>query len=76
MGFNTTVVILNDCLDSIRNDKKFGEELVQAILRTGGTGQKTTLHSHGGNVGVVVESHHSSESRKIEVGGNTGEVIQ
>lgn len=32
MGFNATVVVLLDQLESIRNDARFGEKLAQAVL--------------------------------------------
>ena len=32
MGYNTTVVILNDALGQIAKDPKFGEKLARAIM--------------------------------------------
>jgi len=75
VGFNTTVVILNDGLEDIENDKNFGKHLVEAIQKCSATGQKVTLYSGHGNVGEVVESHHASWTVKVEVGGNEGTVI-
>jgi len=33
MGYNTTVVVMNDALGSIEKDPEFGKNLVRAVLR-------------------------------------------
>ena len=48
MGFNTTVVILNDSLDMIANDPYFGSRLVDAALVTDAIDD--TLSNDLGNV--------------------------
>lgn len=74
MGFNTTVVILNDGLDAIANDKDFGKKLADAIGLVGRG--KQTLYSEAGNVGEVVETHHASYEVLVRVGGNCGNVVK
>ena len=32
MGYNSTVIIMNDCLNEIRKDQRFGEKVRDAIL--------------------------------------------
>jgi len=80
MGYNTTVVIYNDCLDMIRDDPDFGKNLVNAILKTGCYNKPSSLGARGkscsGNVGVVVESHHADETVHVAVGQNYGEVVR
>lgn len=73
MGFNTTVVILNDGLHDIKKDKDFGKKLYDAISDF--QGRPITLYSGHGNVGAVIETHHASHDVLISVGGNTGEII-
>lgn len=77
MGFNTTVVILNDGLGAIREDAKFGEKLADAIANWGVNRDRlaNTLHSGNGNVGEVVETHHADGTAVIAVGGNCGTLI-
>lgn len=77
MGFNTTVVVLNDALDEIERDPKFGKNLVQAILECGCTGKPVNVSSmNHGNAAKVIESHHADYDVLIKVGGNRGEVIR
>lgn len=80
MGFNTTIVILNDSLNEIREDKDFGEKLYGAIMENWQTKKPTTIFANGkngvGDCGVVITQYHSSADIMIRVGGNTGEVIK
>lgn len=69
MGFNTTVVVLNDVLGEIEKDEKFGEKLADAI--------KSLHHPAsllGGGV-KVLETHHNSNVAVVAVGGNYGTVL-
>lgn len=76
MGFNTTVVVLNDALEFIREDKEFGENLVRAILTM--PMSERPIHVPAGshaNAASVIESHHADMLEIISVGGNTGHSI-
>jgi hypothetical protein len=86
MGYNTTVVIMNDALEDIRKDPNFGENLVQAVLES--VRYRTTeLDDRGfhhivdipagnhANAGHVVESHHADGTHLVQVGGNLGQSI-
>lgn len=78
MGFNTTVVILNDALHEIEKDKDFGKNLVDAIMRLNDPREKTPIYFASGNhcnPACVVETHHADFDVLIRVGGNTGEVV-
>ena len=75
MGYNTTVVILNDALSEIAEDKKFGQKVYEAIL--------SLPHYRGGisagvfvTAAIAVETHHADHTSIIFVGGNTGIKIQ
>lgn len=76
MGMNTTIVVLNDALSEIENDPDFGRNLVTAIcsLRHG----KPQYVPAGGhcNAAIVIECHHANDNVLVEVGGNTGRVVQ
>jgi hypothetical protein len=68
MGFQTTLVIRNDCLHEIVSDKDFGKKISNAI--TQGWGHLPVNISSGscGNASTVVESHHS-DGRVVLVAG-------
>lgn len=75
MGYNTTVVILNDALEDIAKDPHFGANLARAI-RAVSFAPIGPIEVQAGsfmNAAIVVESHHSSEVRLVSVGHNTGE---
>lgn len=73
MGFNTSVVVLNDCLSSIAEDKDLGKRLADAasriIMRNG------PIDVRAGNCMQalqVIETHHADQLVPILVGGNYG----
>ena len=71
MGFNTTVLILNDCLSDIEQDPDFGQKISRAVQRLS-LGDKVDISSgHSGNAATVVETHHADGYKLILVGGNT-----
>lgn len=73
MGFNTTILVLNDQLERIKNDPEFGRKLYEAILKAQGTrGEAIPVGEHGA---WVVESHHADQIVPILVGGNKAIVI-
>lgn len=73
MGFNTTVVILNDGLHEIeKNPEEFSRNLVRAILASyGRKGAVSVPCGHHCNVAAVIEQHHADNAHLIAVGGNT-----
>lgn len=79
MGFNTTVVVLNDALSMIENDPEFGQRLARAIteLRHGQSIDVPAFSSKGGvhcNAAKVIETHHADYEVLIKVGRNTGRI--
>lgn len=79
MGYNTTVVFMNDSIDVIKNDPKFGEKLYKAILMVQ-RGQPVDVMATDGkfvcpNAATVIESHHADYDVLVKVGGNTGTVV-
>lgn len=76
MGFNTTVVVLNDALDDIEQDPNFGKNLAKAILKCGSTSKQVYVPAmNHGNAATVIESHHADYNFLIKVGGNQGKVV-
>ncbi len=84
MGYNTTVVVMNDALDQIRFDKDFGRKLAEAIMglslgddpKTGRPyrSQDVSALNHL-NAATVIEQHHASGNAIVAVGGNHATVI-
>lgn len=87
MGYNTTVVVLNDALGSIKDDPEFGKKLVSAILQAGSSYNHSKFRENGYheiidvsagnfvNAAHVVETHHADEMALIAVGGNLGQRV-
>lgn len=74
MGWNTTVVVLNDALDQIKNDPEFGKNLAAACShRTVTDGPVDVSAGYHGNAASVVETHHADVTKVILVGGNTAD---
>lgn len=72
MGFNSTIIILNDCLHAIRDDKEFGQKIWDAVNKSYADQDCVTLYSKNGNCGEVVHVHHADDVKLLVVGGNTG----
>lgn len=75
MGFNTTIVVMNDALGEIRDDPGFGRRLHDAIVGIGGR----EVSAHGkvfihANAAIVIETHHADHDVLVRVGGNRGVV--
>ena len=80
MGFNTTVVVLNDALGEIAEDAQFGERLAAAIRQVQ-RGKPVNVAAHGKhgihcNAALVVETHHADQDVLVRIGGNTAEIVK
>ena len=74
MGFNTTVLILNDALSQIKSDP---EEFVKSLCRMAGSGKVTgdsPVDFHASQSGVI-QTHHADSTAIILVGGNSATVL-
>lgn len=71
MGFNTTVIVMNDAVDQIANDPDFGKKLAQAIMHLS-VDRKPGDVSAGNhvNAATVIENHHADNTTLVAVGGN------
>jgi hypothetical protein len=71
MGYNTTVIVNNDALNEIRDDKNFGEKVYNAAL--GITNERKPIGVDSGchcSAATVIETHHADRIKLIAVGGN------
>jgi hypothetical protein len=74
MGFNTTVIVMNDALHEIREDPEFGRKLSEAIAAFSHRNPHLRDVSAGCHVNAahVIETHHADGVAVVAVGGNTG----
>lgn len=68
MGYNTSVIILNDALDAIENDKEFGKKIAQAIQNN--RFPEDISSGCNANAASVIETHHADFSVLLACGGN------
>lgn len=76
MGFNTTLVLMNDALYNIKNDPEFGVRLADAVNENyGERGYKDVAAQGFVNAVTVIETHHADRLMPVLVGGNHGFVV-
>lgn len=76
MGFNSTVVVMNDALHDIRGEAAFGAMLHDAVLEHYSYGGPVDVRAgcHA-NAATVVDCHHADNTSLILVGGNCASVL-
>ena len=67
MGFNTTVMLLNDRLNDIEKDPEFGRKLSQDVSLIGYPDAYRNQY-----YAKVIETHHNSAMSIVAVGHNMG----
>ena len=78
MGYNTSMIVLNDALGCIEKDDEFGKHVSQAISQLGtptrerGIGISSKGHC---NAATVLETHHADQLSVVSFGGNCGQVL-
>jgi len=71
MGYNTTIVVLNDALGNIGQDPDFGKNLEQACLMH--RDRPIDVSSYGFvSAARVIEQHHANGVVPVFVGANSG----
>ena len=73
MGWNTTIVVMNDALDQIKKDALFGSKLAAAVSKL--SIQDGPIDISAGNhcnAAHAVEQHHADCTSIVTVGGNLG----
>lgn len=75
MGYNTTIMLINDALDQIETDPMFAKNLVrgcQQVIR----GEPITISAgNHGNAAMVIETHHADGTSLVAVGQNYGQSL-
>jgi hypothetical protein len=76
MGYQTTIVFLNDSVKSLEKDPDLGKNLAKAILEVATYGKSVDCPVAGHvNAIQVVETHHANIDVLVKVGGNRGYVV-
>lgn len=73
MGYNSTIVVLNDALHEIEKDPEFGSKVAKAIRALSVKEGPIDIRAGGHvNAASAVETHHADGINLIAVGGNCG----
>lgn len=73
MGFNTSVIVFNDCLDDIRNDPEFGRKFADAISKVcGNTSDGIPVHTLSSVGARIIATHHADTTSVVAFGHNQG----
>ncbi len=73
MGWNTTVVVMNDSLGAIEQDPAFGRNFARACAEMHGSRHSIDVPALGHcNAATVIETHHADGTVLVAVGGNYG----
>jgi hypothetical protein len=76
MGWNTSMIILNDAVHAIGQDKDFGKKVHDAVLACSNSNRNIDISSGGNvNAATVIETHHADSSVLLAVGGNNASVL-
>ena len=70
MGFNTTVIVMNDMLSTIEKDEMFGPKLADAVRTS--VIERPVYVDRATQAAVVVATHSSHAMLPVLVGRNTG----
>ena len=71
MGFQSTVLIRNDCLHEIEKDKDFGKKVSDAVTQGWGHMPVIISSGHCMNGAELIESHHMDGQVVLVAGGGT-----
>ena len=82
MGFNTSVIVMNDALHEISKDPNFGKNLASAVSRLslppeyrGGVGGVDVVAGNHCNAATAIESHHADYASVVVFGGNRAHIL-
>jgi hypothetical protein len=86
MGYNTSLIIMNDALDQIASDSLFGRHVSEAVSQLDHMRhlkERTGLPFYGfdvpagnsANAATVIETHHADATSVVAFGGNRGVVL-
>jgi hypothetical protein len=72
MGYNTTVIVLNDALHEIEKDKEFGAKLALAIMKSRPGHREDISSNYFVNAASVIATQHADITSVVAIGGNHG----
>lgn len=72
MGWNTSMIILNDAVHTIGQDKDFGKKVYDAVLACNSDNRNIDISA---GAATVIETHHADVSVMLAVGGNNASVL-
>lgn len=75
MGFNTSMIIMNDALDAIEKDPEFGKKVVEAVRRVHREHDIDIPSGPNVNAATVIETHHADVTTILAFGGNYATII-
>jgi hypothetical protein len=76
MGYNSVLLVLNDCLNAIETDETFGKNLSSAVMKNGCYKKPVDISSqHYCNAATVISCEHADVTQIIAVGGNCATVL-
>lgn len=70
MGYNSVLLVLNDTLHEIKNDKEFGRKVNDAVLQLGRGKQVDIPSGCCANAATAISCEHADVTQVIAVGGN------
>lgn len=76
MGYNTSVLVLNDALHRIEDDVEFGKKISRAAQEVMIRSEPIEIRSGNHmNAATVIETHHADMTAVLAVGQNYGQVL-
>jgi len=76
VGFNSTIIVMNDALHEIKEDPDFGRKVYEGISKISRRNGFENIRSGCfGNAATVIETHHADQQCVVSVGGNTAEIL-
>lgn len=76
MGYNTSLVVLNDALSHIENDNSFGTNIARAVRMLHMQRPVDIASGNFMNAAWAIETHHSSHIVPVLVGANLGVPVE
>jgi hypothetical protein len=70
MGFNTSMIVLNDALYAIEKDTEFGKKVADAVSNLPQQHGVDICSGCNANAATVVETHHADGTKLLAFGGN------
>jgi hypothetical protein len=77
MGYNTSMLILNDALSDIEKDNNFGKSVSDAVRKVSCYQKPVDVRANNYiNAATVIETHHADHLSAVLFGENYGQVLK